>query len=191
LVALCVYNTVVLVAPGDAITFSNGGGTDFVQSLVITQADSNVIRGALASSPVNATLSPDNAVSLASNIAGYSSRGPNYSYSMLKPDMSAPGTIVAADPGTGNGQSSASGTSFSTPLVGGAAALLLSRDHSLTPLDVKALLMETSDPAVYNNVQTQPGVLAPLSRAGVGELRVDRAVAANDGRLGREQSARC
>jgi hypothetical protein len=51
-----------LVAPGDAISFTNGGGSNFVPSLVITQATSNTIKRALVSSPVNATISPNNAI---------------------------------------------------------------------------------------------------------------------------------
>jgi len=167
-----------LVAPGDAISFSSGGGSDFVPSLVITQAASNTIKTTLGSFPVNATLSPNNAISLASNVASYSSRGPNYSYNMLKPDMSAPGTVIAAQPGTGNGQTEESGTSFACPMAAGAAALLLSANHTLGPPDIKALLMETANTAVYNNALTEPGILAPLSRAGSGELRVDKAAAA-------------
>jgi hypothetical protein len=52
-----------LVAPGDAISFTNGGGSNFVPSLVITQAESNTIKGVLPS-PVNATISPNNAIPL-------------------------------------------------------------------------------------------------------------------------------
>jgi subtilisin family serine protease len=168
-----------LVAPGDAVPFSNGGGTHFIPSLVITQPVSTLIKNALASSMVNATLSPNNSISLAGNIASYSSRGPNYSYNMLKPDMSAPGTVVAADVGTGTGESSEDGTSFACPLAAGSAALLLSKNHSLGPLDVKALLMETAETTVYENSATQPGFLAPLSRIGSGELRVNEAVEAS------------
>ena len=51
-----------LVAPGDAVSFTSGGGSAFVPSLVITQSTSNAIKGALASSTVNATLSPNNAI---------------------------------------------------------------------------------------------------------------------------------
>lgn len=166
-----------LVAPGDAISFSNGGGTDFVPSLVITQSTANAIKLALGTSAVNATISPNNAISLATNVASYSSRGPNYSYNMLKPDMSAPGTISAAQLGTGNGETTESGTSFACPLAAGSAALLLSKNHGLGPLDVKAILMETSEPLVFENAATEPGVLAPMSRAGAGELRADRAAA--------------
>ena len=169
-----------LVAPGDAVSFSNGGGSDFVPSLVITQATSNLIKNTLTNTgPVNATISPNNAIPTSGNIASFSSRGPNYSYNMLKPDMSAPGTITAAQPGTGNGQTTESGTSFACPMTAGAAALLLSKNHTLTPLDVKAILMETTEPAVYNNALTQPGVLAPMSRMGSGELRADRMAAAS------------
>ena len=53
---------------------------------------------------------------------------------------------------------------------------MLSKNHSLGPLDVKALLLENSEPAVFNNALTQPGLLAPLTHSGVGELRVDRAL---------------
>jgi hypothetical protein len=166
-----------LVAAGDAVSFSNAGGTHFAPSLVITQAESNILKGALATSSVNATISPNNALALSGNIASYSSRGPNYSYNMLKPDMSAPGTVMGALMGTGNGQVTESGTSFACPLTAGSAAVLLSKNHTLGPLDVKALLMENSEPTVYNNALTQPGVLVPMSRGGAGELRVDRAVA--------------
>ncbi len=166
-----------LVAPGDAVSFSFGGGTEFVPTLVITQALSNNIKAALKSTTVNVTLSLANTFSLAGNMAPYSSRGPSFSYNMLKPDLSAPGTIIAALVGTGNGQSSEDGTSFATPLGAGSAALLLSKNRSLTPLDVKALLMGNADPTVFENQATEPGVLAPMTRMGAGELRVDRAAA--------------
>ena len=165
-----------LVAPGDAISFSNGGGSDFVPSIVITQSTSNIIKNQLMSSAVNGTISANNAIALSGNVASFSSRGPNYSYNMLKPDMSAPGTILAALVGTGTGQTTESGTSFSTPLTAGSAAILLSKNHTLGPLDVKALLMENTEPSVFNNAATQPGVLGPMSRIGAGELRVERTV---------------
>jgi subtilisin family serine protease len=166
-----------LVAPGDAISFSNGGGANFVPTLVITQSTSTMIQSALGSSTVNATISVNNAIALSGNVASYSSRGPNYSYNMLKPDMSAPGTMSAAQPGTGNGETTESGTSFACPITAGSAALLLGSNHALTPLDIKARLMETANAGVYNNAATMPGVLAPMSRAGSGELRVDRTFA--------------
>jgi hypothetical protein len=51
-----------LVAPGNAISFTYAGGTNFVPSLVIDQATSNAIKNALGTSAVNATISPANAI---------------------------------------------------------------------------------------------------------------------------------
>jgi hypothetical protein len=51
-----------LVAPGPAMSFTYSGGSVFVPSLVINQATSNAIKNALLSSPVNATISPANAI---------------------------------------------------------------------------------------------------------------------------------
>jgi subtilisin family serine protease len=166
-----------LVAPGDAVGFAVGGGSNFPPSLVITQSAANVIKTAVGT--VTGSISPNNAISLATNVASFSSRGPTYSYNTLKPDMSAPGTIEAAQPGTGNGQTTESGTSFSAPTAAGVAALLLSKNHALAPLDVKALLIETAETNVFQNAATQPGALAPMSRMGGGEVRADRAIAAS------------
>ena len=37
-----------LVAPGDAVSFSNGGGSNFPPSLVITQSTSQLLQSTLA-----------------------------------------------------------------------------------------------------------------------------------------------
>src|SRR3546814_1895782 len=52
-----------LIAPGDAISFSFGGGDDLVPTLVITQARSNSIKAHLEA-PVNVTVSPQSAIDL-------------------------------------------------------------------------------------------------------------------------------
>ena len=64
----------------------------------------------------------------------------NYGVSTV--DLSAPGTVIApAVYPNGNGLFVwASGTSFSAPLVGGAAALLFGYNSTLTPLQVKACI---------------------------------------------------
>jgi subtilisin family serine protease len=72
-----------------------------------------------------------------------------------------------------------SGTSFACPLTAGVAALLLSKNHTLGPLDLKALLIETAEINVFENSLTEPGTLAPLSRMGGGEVRADRVTAAS------------
>ncbi len=104
-----------------------------------------------------------------------SSRGPNISFNAIKPEIGAPGASVSAIAGSGTGEEAFGGTSGAAPMVAGAAALLLSGNPDLNPTQVKALLMNSAETEVYTNPATQPGVLAPITRIGAGELRVDRA----------------
>jgi len=102
-------------------------------------------------------------------IASYSSKGPTLFDHVVKPDVVAPGnlvisvlasstaTLVKAAPEnivalnsystTAKGASSyftLSGTSMATPVVSGAVALLLQKNGSLTPDQVKARLMKSA-----------------------------------------------
>jgi serine protease AprX len=102
-------------------------------------------------------------------IASYSSKGPTLLDHVVKPDIVAPGnlmisvlasssaTLVKASPEnvvalssyTGNGKGTASyftlsGTSMATQVVSGAIALLLQKNGSLTPDQVKARLMKSA-----------------------------------------------
>jgi len=104
-------------------------------------------------------------------IASYSSKGPTLIDHIAKPDLVAPGNLVISTLAStsaaiyslfpqdqvpmssysysgGNAPSSfyftLSGTSMATPVVSGAAALLLQQNSSLTPDQVKARLMKTA-----------------------------------------------
>src|ERR1700691_6297354 len=101
-------------------------------------------------------------------IASYSSKGPTYIDQTLKPDVVAPGNLVVSllDPGstleaqfpanvmppsyyTASGTGPAmyfqlSGTSMATPVIAGAAAVMLQQNPSLSPDTVKARLMQTA-----------------------------------------------
>jgi len=57
--------------------------------------------------------------------------------------LSAPGCVVTTF--NGNGYGSACGTSFSSPVVAGVTALILSANPNLTPTQVVSILRSTAD----------------------------------------------
>jgi serine protease AprX len=95
-------------------------------------------------------------------IASYSSKGPTLVDHLVKPDLVAPGnrlvSLLASGSKLDNSNKSLevapaagaakyfrlSGTSMATPLVSGAVALILQKNPSLTPDQVKARLMKTA-----------------------------------------------
>jgi len=145
-------------------------------------------------------------------IASYSSKGPTWIDLEVKPDIVAPGNLVNSllAPGStlektypGNvlpnsaymkpGYSEAptyftlSGTSMATPVVSGAAALLIQHNPSLTPDLVKARLMKTASktfPLTSVAVDPTTGAVYPstydIFTIGAGYLNVWAALNNND-----------
>ncbi|HEV3363655.1 MAG TPA: S8 family peptidase, partial [Acidimicrobiia bacterium] len=117
------------------------------------------------------------------NLASFSSVGPT-SDGTAKPDLVAPGkslvslravgsTIDQANPGAriANDYFKGSGTSFSTAITSGTAALVLSRTPALTPNQVKARLTGSARGS---------GNLIPAAGRGAGQLDAYAATASND-----------
>lgn len=52
---------------------------------------------------------------------------------------------MACAPGAGNTYAMKSGTSMSTPVISGAAALALEKDPMLTNVDIKMMLRDSAD----------------------------------------------
>jgi serine protease AprX len=84
------------------------------------------------------------AVDASGDLAYFSSRGPTYD-GRIKPEVCARGVSTrCADPYDTTGYTYASGTSLSTPLIGGCAALILSAHPDWTPMQVREAMMMTA-----------------------------------------------
>jgi subtilisin family serine protease len=156
----------------DPISFSYGGGTNMAPTLVIAKAYGDKI----LSVPV-ANVTVRDSEPLAKSIVGSSSRGPSYSFRTIKPEIGAPGASVSALCGTGTRETSFGGTSGAAPMVAGSAALLLEAHRGATPAEIKARLMNTAETEILTAPNLYAGQLAPATRIGAGEVRVDRALA--------------
>src|SRR2546425_451510 len=168
-----------LVAPGDAISFSQGGGSMFVPTVVIIRSYSLLIQSTLGPSQSNAVnVTVHDSQLLIGSVVGSSARGPSYSYQTIKPEIGAPGASVSAIAGTGDREEAFGGTSGATPMIAGSAALLLEEFPRATPAEIKARLMNSGNTATLTGQSVAPGQLAPVTRIGAGEVRVDRAVSA-------------
>jgi minor extracellular serine protease Vpr len=162
-------------APGDPPSFSFGGGTQFVGTIIITQADGALIKG--AGSTVNVTYGPSTAIPIVGSMVSTSARGPSYSFDQIKPDIGAPGASVSAEAGTGTGKTAFGGTSGATPMIAGSEAILRQVYPKRKVFELKSVLMNTAETNIQTNPMQLPGELAPITRIGAGEVRVNRAVA--------------
>jgi hypothetical protein len=161
-----------LVAPGDPFSGGDGGDRPIdIPGYMISQADANAFKAQVGDLVV---IDPAKGVPLVGQMVGSSSRGPqNESTTILKPEIGAPGASVSAIAGSGTGTGAFGGTSGAAPMVAGSAALLLQAEPDLSPAETKARLMNNAE----TEIQTDPvSGLAPITRIGGGEVRVDRAV---------------
>ena len=114
-------------------------------------------------------------------LANFSSRGPNPNFDVTKPDLLAPGqSIATAFRGARPGEdppppqtTQYTGTSFASPHVAGAAALLRARRPELSVAELQSALVASANPDVnaFATLTDRVGVEA----GGAGLLAVDRA----------------
>jgi len=167
-------------------TFGFGGGTPTVPALSITQAAGAILRP-LAGQP--ATIDAGSAPNLTGSVVATSSRGPTAGQmfygnqtqygQVIKPEIGAPGASLSAVAGSGTGVEPFGGTSGAAPMVAGAAALLMdATGWQLSPFELKSRLMNTGERQIFDSPAVFGGQLAPITRIGGGEVRIDRAIGA-------------
>jgi minor extracellular serine protease Vpr len=178
---------IMLQAGVDELSILPGGlsGTS-IPAVLIANTAGTALKTYLAAHPgaeatMDATTLAEAGVSTFNQMASFSSRGPSIDY-LFKPEMVAVGTQVYMatqefdsngimwDP---SGYIAADGTSFSTPMVAGAAALVKQAHPGFTALQIKAALVGTATQDV-----TEGGSPAVPTAMGNGKLSVADAIAA-------------
>ena len=164
-----------LVTPGDPFDGTLGVCPDnlcaAIPGYMVSQSTATEMKNAAA----RVTFDDANGIPLVMHIVGSSSRGPDNDHNLIKPEIGAPGASVSAEVGTGTGTTPFGGTSGAAPMVAGSAALLMEADGSRGPLEIKAALINTGFTEILNRPLVFGGELAPITRIGGGEVRVDAA----------------
>jgi hypothetical protein len=163
----------------DAVEMDVGDAT--LPAEMVSYTDGLTIKQLLAGGPVRATMGFSQAPFTTSpaGIANFSSRGPNVNL-FIKPELLAVGENLytaaetvdpAGDLYSSDGYILSQGTSYSAPLVTGAAAVLKAARPGMTPLEYKSLLVNTTAQAFAPPAQPQP-----VQYAGAGFLDLGAAV---------------
>lgn len=172
-IVVCDRGTIARVAKGANVLAGGAGGfvlanldaqgegivadAHFLPAIHIGDIGGDALRAWLAGNTGTvATITPfafDLSASNGDIMAGFSSRGPQTAFDVLKPDVTAPGVnIMAAEADGGNAGMAPeyqviSGTSMSSPHNAGAGALVTGVQPTWSPQAIKSAIMMTADTA--------------------------------------------
>jgi uncharacterized protein (TIGR03437 family) len=182
---------VIFIANSPAVTGWGGLGSATIPSFMISQSDGQNLQTFVDANPgTMVTMNPASQQVTAGTLglipdatAAFASRGPSIGNYGLKPDVSAAATnfLLAAENVDPFGElfsstryAVADGTSFASPMVAGAAALVKQAQPHLTPLQVKSALVNT---ATLTGILNQAGTsAAAVADVGSGLLQAQNAV---------------
>ena len=183
-VAAVMYNN---IDGADAISMGGLNSTT-IRAVMISNSNGLALKAFIAAHPGSAVANIDDADALVRTattpavLASFSAVGPAPDFG-IKPDLVAVGVNIysAAQNTNSNGvlyDSSrftiSQGTSFSAPMVAGAAAALMEMYPSLTPLEIKSLLTSTAS----RDITTEEGSAPNVLQAGSGLLDMGGAASA-------------
>lgn len=155
-----------------------------IPDVMISFEDGNYIKAAanfnattgVPANPTRVSIQPDNTTAARTNapadtMPAYSSRGPRYPDSFLKPDITAPAEVVgvAASRTQPNEVALFNGTSSSAPHVSGIMALIKQQHPSWSIEEMMALAMNTS----LHNLETTTARTTKYADGRVGAGRID------------------
>lgn len=183
---------VVLYRPSTNNIFAAGGLENTGIPLVMIGKDSGAALQQYLTSNPDAPVILDPAITAidmpAGEVAIFSSQGPATGTNAIKPELIAVGAdlFMATQKYDPNGELydptgfvRADGTSFSAPMVAGAAALVKQRNRNLTPAQIKSALVHSANPDIIDYDYDSKPINALQSGMGAGQLDVDKAVRAN------------
>jgi minor extracellular serine protease Vpr len=180
---------VIFYMADSSSTISPGGlGGTSQPTVMISNAAGTALQSYLDANPrSNVTINPaevEQSLTVYNQLASFSSQGPVTGSSALKPDLVAVGTNMYMAAETydalgelygANGYTVANGTSFATPMVAGAAALVKQSHPGWTAAQVKSALVNS---ATQDVTQDDSGNTVTAQSIGAGKLDAGLAVAA-------------
>lgn len=111
---------------------------------------------------------------LIDTISDFSSRGPRSEDGLIKPEISSPGSnTISAARGLGNQGVALSGTSMASPHIAGVMALLKQKFNTLTPAELKSVLM-----AHAKVISDKEKKQYSIARQGAGRVQIAESLAA-------------
>lgn len=166
---------IVMNNSAEAPIVMGGEGNFKIPAVMIPQKEGQKVRAALAAQTVVADMKTSEKIQkpwLADTVSLFSSRGPRSSDGVIKPEVAAPGSnIISASVGEGNKGKLSSGTSMASPHIAGVMALLKQRFPTLSPAELKSVVM-TSAKTIHDENKKNYSV----SRQGAGRVQVANAL---------------
>lgn len=164
-----------------------GLGSFWEPGVMISLADGQALKDFIAANPNHDVTINGTGVEVdtsSNQISSFSSRGPATGTAVLKPEVVATGTDMymatqkfdpLGDMYSSNGFLSASGTSFSSPMTAGAAALVKQMHPSFTAAQIKSALVNTASQDVSAD---SSGLSVDVRSTGAGKVDAGASVTA-------------